>query len=362
MSFRVIEIRGNAFERGKKYGELAKDLIKKNLAYYMNFWKNHLGIDEKSLRSASDGFSDAIKEFDDELFREIKGISEGCNEELSNIVLMNSRYELGWLGEALKSQGCLAEGCTSVGALPEVSSGRTFVSQNWDYKEHFLETTVILKIMREEEPSIITKTEAGIITQQGMNSEGIGVAMNALVSSEDSFGRSTPVMLIMRKILDSPDFSTALKCVYEAETEVSANFMIGAPGEVLNLEMTPKGVSCIHPEDGIITHSNHFLRAHLEHHLRDRFISVLPDTLFRHERARRILKGEVSFEKISKALSDHFNYPNSICRHKDDRLNELTRIVTVSSLIMDLSSRKLFFTNGNPCTESYRAESFQKSG
>ncbi|MDI3502424.1 MAG: isopenicillin-N N-acyltransferase like protein [Archaeoglobi archaeon] len=358
MSFRVVEVRGNAFERGKKYGELAKDLIKKNLSYYMNFWRNHLGIDEKSLKDASESFSEAIEEFDDELFREIKGISEGCNEPLSSIVLMNARYELGWLGEALKSQGCLAEGCTSVGTLPEVSNGRTFVAQNWDYKEHFLETTVILKIIREDAPDIITKTEAGIITQQGINSEGIAVAMNALVSSEDSFGKGVPVMLIMRKILDSADFSTALKCVYNVRSNVSANFMIGAPGEVLNLEMTPRGVSCLHPRDGIITHSNHFLRAHLEHDLGDRFISVLPDTLFRHERARRILRGRVSFEKISEALSDHFNYPNSICRHTDERVDEFTRLVTVSSLIMDLDSRTLFFTQGNPCLRSYRAERF----
>jgi len=361
MAFQVIEIKGEAFQRGKTYGERAETLIKRNAEYYWNFWTSYLGIDKESLKSASSQLLSSIESYDAEILEEMRGIAEGSKVPLERIVLMNARYELGWLGEALKgSSRAFSEGCTSVGVLPERTGGKTYVAQNWDYKENFLETTVILKILREDSPSIITKTEAGVITQQGLNSEGISVAMNALVSTEDSFGDGILVIVLMRKILDSPDFSSALKCVYSAKTSVSANFLIGAPGELINLEMTPKGISYISPEEGIITHSNHFLRAHLELPLKDRFIPVIPDTLFRHERARRILResGEIGVEGIKKALSDHFNYPNSICRHRDERVDEFTRLVTVSSLIMEPERRKLLITKGNPCENEYVSLSF----
>jgi|Deesub1362B_J571_1020462.scaffolds.fasta_scaffold00013_91 isopenicillin-N N-acyltransferase-like protein len=361
MSFEIIEVSGEAFRRGKLYGERAKSLIRKNAEYYLKFWKSHLGIDDTSLKDAYSQFSSSIESYDEEIFREMEGIAEGSGVPLETIVLLNSRYELGWLGEALKSRGCItSEGCTSLGVLPERAGGKTYVAQNWDYKEHFLQTTVILKIRRDDLPDIITKTEAGAVTQQGLNSEGIAVAMNALVSTEDSFGEGIPVIILMRRILDSQDFSSALKYVYEAKTNVSSNFIIGAPGEIINLEMTPKGVSYIFPKGGIITHSNHFLKAHFEHPIKDRFISVIPDTLFRHERAKRILNEakEVTFDRIKITLSDHFNYPNSICRHRDERVEEFTRLVTVSSLVMDLSAKILFVTKGNPCENEYVAISF----
>lgn len=41
---------------------------------------------------------------------ELEGISEGSGESINNIVLMNCRYELGWISEALKK--LKVEGCT----------------------------------------------------------------------------------------------------------------------------------------------------------------------------------------------------------------------------------------------------------
>ncbi|MEM0089138.1 MAG: hypothetical protein QW581_05145 [Archaeoglobaceae archaeon] len=78
--------------------------------------------------------------------------------------------------------------------------------------------------------------------------------MNALVSSEDKFGQGIPVNILMRKILDSENLGTAIKCVYDAEASISVNFMIGAPSEIIDLEKTPKGTSYIFPEKGFLVH------------------------------------------------------------------------------------------------------------
>ena len=49
----------------------------------------------------------------------------------------------------------------------------------------------------------ILHTEAGIIGQKGMNSYGIELCLNALVSDKDKFKPNIPLLVLLRKILKS---------------------------------------------------------------------------------------------------------------------------------------------------------------
>lgn len=56
-------------------------------------------------------------------------------------------------------------------------------------------------------------------------------------------------------------------------------------------------------------------------------------------------------EKIIKDwFSDHFNHPESICRHEDENTPEHMQSKTVFSVIMDLSNRSMLLMEGNPCS------------
>ena len=50
---------------------------------------------------------------------------------------------------------------------------------------------------------------------------------------------------------------------------------------------------------------------------------------------------------------DHFSHPNSICRHVDQREQEPRHLATLSSVVMDLTARAFYFTEGTPCQNEY---------
>jgi isopenicillin-N N-acyltransferase-like protein len=79
-------------------------------------------------------------------------------------------------------------------------------------------------------------------------------------------------------------------------------------------------------------------------------------------RALRLLRNHYknhSVETLKEILSDHVNFPNSICSHSDLNEKPLDRQKTMTTLIMDLTTRELHACWGNPCEstfETYRLE------
>ena len=52
---------------------------------------------------------------------------------------------------------------------------------------------------------------------------------------------------------------------------------------------------------------------------------------------------------IQNILQDHENNPQSICRHRDDKLPESQHTITKTAMIMDLEKKKMWVTDGQPC-------------
>lgn len=68
---------------------------------------------------------------------------------------------------------------------------------------------------------------------------------------------------------------------------------------------------------------------------------------------RRARQGKFDLRDIQALLADHAGYPSSICRHPDPEREEIFRLETVCSLLMNLQERKLFVAFGNPCQTPY---------
>jgi tripartite ATP-independent transporter DctM subunit len=71
---------------------------------------------------------------------------------------------------------------------------------------------------------------------------------------------------------------------------------------------------------------------------------------------------ELSLKSLQTILSDHVNYPQSICSHveMDDALME--RQQTIASLLMDLTSRTMHVAWGTPCQAQYHSYALEASG
>ena len=250
-------------------------------------------------------------------------------------------------------------GCTSVAALPQVTKdGHTLLGQSWDWLPRFQEFNVILEVEQTGRPNIVTQPEAGNLAHRGMNSAGVGVCFNGMASSRDRFeAQAPPCLIMMRGILNADSFSQALKAVLGTRATVSGNFLIAhRDGAAIDLEVSPVDTGLLYPEGGILTHSNHFLTLTNREDLTDIIKSLYPDTIYRGHRARQLLEpdqGNIDVGSFQRLFRDHFSYPQSICRHLDDRVEGIMQWTTLFSMIMDLEERALYISEGFPCQNDY---------
>jgi isopenicillin-N N-acyltransferase-like protein len=359
--FQVISLRGDAYTRGVQHGSQAKELIKRNISYYLHLWETYSGMDRMLVLEQARGFIPMIEMYDREIMEEIRGIADGAGISVEEAVALNSRYEFVWAKMAVEHVG--RGECTSIAAAPEACpSNHTLIGQNWDYKPRLSGGCVVLEIEQPERPNIVTHVEAGTVAKMGLNSAGIGLCINALISDRDRFTPKVPILVVCRGILNAGSLSDSIRAVISAERSVSANFLIAhEEGEIIDLEATPEEVGFIYPESGIMTHSNHFIE--LRKNVVDMAINICPDTLIRAERAKRLISrnlGKIDVEKFKEILRDHFNWPNSICRHEDPRFHQDLQLKTLTSMIMDLNEKTIYISNGPPCENKYSKLVFKK--
>jgi isopenicillin-N N-acyltransferase-like protein len=314
---------------GLAHGRRFAREIAENVATYLRrFAASGLNRDEAFGEAAR--WRKAIAAHNGAYAEEMRGIADGSGHSEDTIALLNARYELAFtlFGQEAKQGQAKNEllelgldGCTTFGLLPEATADRhTWLGQNWDWLEGVHGRTFVLRARRKGEPSFVCLTEAGIAGgKMGVNECGIGLVENGLASSHD--GRNPyqkPFHVRCREVLNAERFEQASRPVTETARTCSANFVIGAAGgHIVDIESSPDHVSRLDAQDGIVTHSNHFLAAGHGESLLEK---ISPNTLYRADRMRALLyppRGTLSFERMRAAAMDHFGEPYAICRHPD---------------------------------------------
>ncbi len=354
-------------ERGLSHGVRFAAEIKENLETYLRRFEAS-GLDREAAFAEGKHWLRAMKLQNEDYTEEMRGIAEGSGQSEIAIAVLNARYELAFTlfgRDAIEAEEHKKEellflgpgGCTTFGLLPEATAdGHTWLGQNWDWLEGLHGRNLILRVKRKNLPSFICLTEAGIVGgKMGVNDQGIGLVENGLASSNDGKNPfEKPFHMRCREVLDAQAYDAALKPVMDTRRTCSANFVVGhADGEIIDIESSPDFVSYIHPERGIVTHSNHFLSSG---HGESQMEKIAPSTLYRASRIRRLLErtcGHISVDDMKAAASDHFGWPSAICRHPDPSHIHAKRTMTTASVLIDLNERVMHVANGPPCSYPY---------
>jgi isopenicillin-N N-acyltransferase-like protein len=346
----LIEIGGEPFERGRQHGAQAADLIKANLDGYWRLFEHDTGLDRAAVLNLARQYLQPIEACAPHLLEEMRGIAEGAGVSLDEILALNCRTEI--LSYAAVP---LREECTALFVAPEATAdGHTLVAQNWDWANALRGGAVLLRIEQPGQPTVLTLTEAGMVGKIGFNSAGVGVCTNFLRCDHRRVG--APFHLILREALDAPRLGLAVAAVYRPVRADSGNYLLAhADGEAIDLEATPSDVGFLHPRDGLLAHTNHFLTPRLQ--TGDTAIVESDNTLLRYGRAVRLLSGqagEITVATLKDIFCDHFNHPFSICRHPDPGLPEVERSATLASMIVDLTAGEMHLAVGEPCKTEYQ--------
>jgi isopenicillin-N N-acyltransferase-like protein len=322
---------------------------------YDRIFESYAGWDWARVTEHAQGYVPAIETYRGHLLEEMRGIADGADLAWDDVLALNVRTEVMFAAVARAS----AAGCTAVVALPEsTAAGQTLLAQNWDWKPEAADNLVVLEARPDSGPSFVTVVEAGLLAKTGLNSAGIGLVTNALVSDEDRGEPGVPYHVILRAILESDRVSRALLAITRHRRASSANYLIAhRDGEAVNVEAAPGDYARVFidfPRAGPYGHTNHFVCPRFD--LKDVELWNGPGSLLRLRRAERLLEerqGALDIVGLQEVLSDHFSYPDSVCAHSDPSLPPVEQYVTLFSIIMDLDAASLWLATGNPCQSQY---------
>jgi isopenicillin-N N-acyltransferase-like protein len=343
--FQRIELEGEAYERGRQYGARVAGSIQRNVEVYLRLIEFHGGLKPAAAREAAATFGPILEAHAPDLLLEMRGIADGADCDLLDVVLINARSEL---------MGAMGE-CTALAAGPEVTSrGQVLLGQNWDWYTAVETEPVLLRIRQPGKPAILTLCEAGQVGKIGMNSAGLGVCLNFL--SHRDRGRGVPVHVLLRQMLGCAYLGEAVREAYRLPRGGAANVLLAhAEGDILDLELTATDADFSYGDAGWLVHANHYESERLRPG--DTGLATSASTLARAARARRLLRahlGQITLDTYQALLSDHTYGPYAICRHADPGEPALQQSATRASVVMDLSARTMYLAAGQPCREEYR--------
>ena len=334
--FPHIRVAGGPVERGRQYGEQAKERVLRSVAAYAEVFEHYTGWDWATVRREAARFEAPIADFRPDYLAELRGIAEGAGLDLLDVLAINVRTEVMFAAEARQATGGdgrpgrLPGECSAFAvAAPPGRPGPTLTGQNWDWLPHASDTVVVLEARQDDGPDFVTVVEAGLLAKTGMNSAGLGVVTNALVTADDTGAPGLPYHLMLRAILDSTTVSDALTALQEGFRSSSANYLIThESGVAVDVEAAPGDFSRLYfifpdPGNGVLLHTNHFVADRFDR--LDVSVWAMPSSPVR---LQRLLAGvgampDRSLDAFQALLSDHADYPAAICCHPDPRAQPL---------------------------------------
>jgi isopenicillin-N N-acyltransferase like protein len=347
--------------RGKIHGGSVSHQIGRNIAScYRRFERN--GLDRTAARRQAAACLESIAG-EEQYLREMLAIAASAELDALDVAVVNLRIEIGFplLARRALAEGAnaaLVEGCTSFGLLAEsTKDGHVKLGQTLDGIAAISGNLVIIRNQRPNGSIILGLHEAGSVGPSvGLSSSGLGVVYNSLISPACSAASAgLPFRLRVLAILDADNFAEALGRAVEMRRPTAMNLLLGhRDGEIVDLEMTQDAATYLYPQRGVITHANHFEKMPGVTSLFER---LLPDSIFRGERLRRVLSrhtGSIDDRLIESALTDHFSFPFSICHHGNETSPPEGRAMTLAGVVLDLTTGTLAATDGPPCANPFQ--------
>jgi isopenicillin-N N-acyltransferase-like protein len=362
----LIDLCGAPHEMGRIHGESAREAIASNLDLYFRRFADEGGVAREEACRRGAAYLRVIDANAPDYGEMVRGIAEASGRPLDEIAALNARYEILYseftrtimeLARQVAPSG--ADGCTAFAALPEATpDGHLRMGENWDWIPGV--RGLMLRLEQPDGFRALCFTEAGIAGGKiGLNEAGIGLAINGLVSTLDSWRRlKTPFHVRTWRVLTSRTLDDALHAILDEERSCSANFLIGhldAAGRAgaVDVETSPLGATRIQAQ-GVFAHANHFLdpkALRIEQPVDER-----SSTYRRCDRMQTLLeryRGQLDDARLCELLRDHHGYPQSVCAHPSPLWPESEAYCTVLGVVMDLHARTILAAPGNPCVTPF---------
>ncbi len=331
---RVVHAKGSHYDVGYQIGTA----LKTNLVREVEAMQEESGW--AVFKAEAELFLQYSKKYVPEYVAEIQGAADAAGLELEDLFATVCE-EIG------DSNYRYPRGCSDLVASNDVTrDGTVLVAHNNDTSASIQDDVTIIHYEVDGEPEIVAVGYGGLGISVGYNSAGISLTGNQLNSNDMRPG--VPRMLLVRKILAAETIGQAIDAAILQPRASNYNQVItDKNGEIYSIEGSATDYEPIYAADGYLVHTNHYTSAWMRRFEDDP--QQITASLVRYNRGMRLMKnnvGNITIEMLMGFLSDHINYPLSICRHGRG-------VKTTFSVVINLDTLTMYLARGNPCEAEY---------
>jgi len=356
--FPLLRVAGTAREVGRAHGERFAEHVRASVDVYRDALGGSTHPAWPSILRACHDARARITDLDRALADELAGIAEGADLDPAMVILLSIRADLLRRRDALDD--LVPAECTTLSCLATATrDGHTLMAQNWDKLPGTFATTIVVDLQVEDDPRLVTVTEAGVLMHHGFNDRGLGIAGNALACQRDVGPLvGVPTGVARRRAMRHSNLEAAADELIRLPRDISGNHLLASAADAatVDLEVIPGEAFAVTPNDGVLIHTNHFTSATACQMIDDRMAATNSSTRSRLATAEASVNtavehGGVDVPTLQALLRSHDAAPDSICKHPDPSGQSAT--VTVSSTVMDLDTATLFVAPGPACQHEF---------
>lgn len=243
----LITLNGDARSRGLQHGAALSTKIHRMIEVYRGFF----GMSDAEVFEIAAHFKSVIRSYNPDYGVEIEGIAEASDADPLWIYALNARSEFLSFVPATE--------CTVLHF-----KGTPYLGQNWDWEESLEPLITLVRIERNDGPSILMMTEPGIIGKIGLNEAGLGVCFNFLNIDRPTNG--LPTHILLRAILEAGSLDDARETIKRAGPGRSSNMLVAdRQGDRFDIEFAATEQFEVPDKSAVMAHTNHYLDRKCSH-------------------------------------------------------------------------------------------------
>lgn len=311
-TIRVLDLAGDALERGRHHGGAFADEIQEYAADRVRLSGIGTDLNRSQLLALAEACLPAHADYAPDLYEEMLAMAAAAGLAPAEALIVGGYTDFIDTVRAYAGSGPVEDNCTAV-IVPNSAAvpGGGFLAQTWDMHASATSHVVMLRVRPEHGPAGLIFSTVGCLGQIGMNEAGIAVGINNLSAADGRVGVTWP--FVVRRVLQQTDLEAAVKAITEADLAGAHNFLVlDAAGRGVNIEAMPSTSEVIEVDTGPYFHTNHCLTSAAASYEAARPPELIESSQRRLTDAASLLSGGPVSERDLMAMTRDEDW---ICRH-----------------------------------------------
>jgi len=346
---KVVECGGSFYEIGRQYGTSCRESLVGSVESLFRDIGMFQKAGKQDIIATARKYLPIVENFDPLLIEILKGQAEGAGLSFDEVFTLRCKLELGIYYQRIVAL------CTSFAATGKATKGgKTIIGQTYDLTPG-ITVDLVKTVFPDGMKQLSLVFAGGGAGELPLNSAGLGMALNVMLGPAEEQRLNVPCACVIPKAMRQKRIGDALGVVCGAGRSILYYGVASGEGDIIGIETKPDDCNVIQPERDMLFHTNHYLTERFKIGSRT-FGFMEGDSYIRIQRMKRLMEehyGELTVEWMEEFLTDHNNYPNSICGHINEELPPRAHGETLAAVVMVPEERVMYVACGQPCQYEY---------